>query len=244
MDNNTQKTEVTLNGQEQLLDQQLELLYKRAKGKWSWISILATIADVIVGIYAVIIFIYFYRLVGSFTDALTLTVFKAWFVLVVFGVSSILGALSKHLVVGECANLIISEKLDYRAWLRTRKKQMHPTDKYKNMALIGTHEQLFYAIQRVETKNGNADLIKRDLPGSISDVALGILVNFLTLSISISSAAILIAVIIAIFGFEYFGNTIKNSQRRNMVTWVKMIATKLENEDLKGYDKDLYLNQQ
>ena len=133
MDNNTQKTEVTLNGQEQLLGQQLDLLYKRAKGKWSWISILATIADVIVGIYAVIVFIFLYRLVGSIDDALWLTLSRAWFMFIVFGVGSILSALSKHLTIGECANLLKSEKLDYRAWLKARNKQMDATNQSKNM---------------------------------------------------------------------------------------------------------------
>ena len=143
MDNNTQKTEVTLNGQEQLLGQQLDLLYKRAKGKWSWISILATIADVIVGIYAVIVFIFLYRLVGSIDDALWLTLSRAWFMFIVFGVGSILSALSKHLTIGECANLLKSEKLDYRAWLKARNKQMDATNQSKNMDLIDKHEQLF-----------------------------------------------------------------------------------------------------
>ena len=234
METNTQTKQNVLSSEEQLLDTQMKNIYKRAKGKWSWISILATIADVFVALYAVIVFIFLYRLVGSIDDALWLTLSRAWFMFIVFGVGSILSALSKHLTIGECANLLKSEKVDYRAWLKAGNKQMDATNQSKNMDLIDKHEQLFYAIQRLETSVGNVDLIKRAIPSLIADVVTGIVLYVYMISVSISSVIVLVVLLIVIFGIGFLETSIKNSQRRTMLDWVKMTVLKLENEASKG----------
>lgn len=248
MDNNTQKTEVALNGQEQLLDQQLDLLYKRAKGKWSWISIVSTLILCVLIIYTALVVIVSYKIWDSVAIVFRLATTEITCVIISFGLDSILIGLRNHLVVVECANLLKSKKVVYRAWLRARNMEMRQTNQGKNLQLIGKDEEVFYAIRRLETGLTNACLIKRELLECLGSIILGVAFYFSVdfIGVSFGSVVALTCSALSIWCLLLlFANlTYKNSQRRNMVAWVNMTATKLENEDLKGYDKDLYLNQQ
>lgn len=249
MDNNTQKTENVVNAKEKLLDTQMQDLFKRSKGKWKWISIIASITVWVTVISTVFLIISYYRKWDSFDVALTRAIPEVTRLLIIIGVDDMLTGLSKHLHIGELAKLIETEKIDYRAWLKAHYKQMDPKNQYLNLLSISIDEEIFYAIKRLETGVKNADLIKREVPGLISTIIFGIMLYFAEEFVYIVDfnypifMYIVIPIILALCLFDLPGHFWKKAQRRNMVTWVNMIATKLENEDLKGYDKDLYLNQ-